>query len=757
MERTLWRRSFFKASELLWAATEGQLSFGSIFFTDNAQSLEMADFILSETDRGYTTSDTFGVINRNITLGQYVKRGPLTTIHELGHHLWGLGEEYARSLGGKINQSASLPATHGNRIIPLTLSNWGVADSTFAGADVVYRNTAGGIETQTIATKSGLRITLNAPLSEDPRLGTSITVQWVIGVECTTTVPSHACVMEHSRTAAGTLNPDGTWTPAANPITEFCDDINHDPDQDTDQHQRWAKSCWGRISTHPTRSLLAPGGHPGTGTPAGYVPPTWIEAQGDIQLALVLDHSGSMSLNGGTRLTGVKNGAKYWAKAAQANKQALSIIWYNHAVDVLVSETDFATLSDSDVDQIVATIQGQVPIGLTDIRDGLFEGLNQMVGYAADPPARAAILLTDGVHNTPPGSSMLEAIAPYRKDNASIYTLGLGSGSTLDISGLERLAKDTGGLSGAVADGTDEFAIRTEMIKFFQHILGGLVLADVRRLFAQYGHPGGLWPNDPELPFANRPPLTDIMGSLGAATPDDLQTMVGDTLMGIDEVPVELGSTTAMFTSAFGDGVHAWLYLIDPDGNEIKYDDPSVIFGREFRSFEFASVDGPRPGIWRVVNIVPGNDKIHAGRQQTLAGIGDDKVRVGVELSSPDRPGPVRVAVVTRYEEVLTGLGVAAIVEPGKPGTRRIELSDADEPGVYVGYFDLPDGQYSGHVEVTASGANGFADVDHSMLHGEPGATDTWVANNPPFVRMVPIGFTIGRLPKPNPEEENRG
>jgi len=49
--------------------------------------------------------------------------------------------------------------------------------------------------------------------------------------------------MENSRSAAGELAPDGTWTPATDPVTEFCTDINHDPDADTDQETRHADSC----------------------------------------------------------------------------------------------------------------------------------------------------------------------------------------------------------------------------------------------------------------------------------------------------------------------------------------------------------------------------------------------------------------------------------------------------------------------------------------------------------------------------------
>ena len=43
---TEWRRSFAKASELLWDASEGQMQFGRIFVCDDSVGLDTAEMIL---------------------------------------------------------------------------------------------------------------------------------------------------------------------------------------------------------------------------------------------------------------------------------------------------------------------------------------------------------------------------------------------------------------------------------------------------------------------------------------------------------------------------------------------------------------------------------------------------------------------------------------------------------------------------------------------------------------------------------------
>src|SRR5680860_376886 len=228
-----WQRAFLKASELLYNSTEGQLSFGNVFVNNNNIGIQNAEFVLDPdiTGRALGTFGKFGEPGQAIQLPAYAQRQVLSIIHELGHHLWALDEEYARSVTGPMDTMTTLPAEDRTTVIPLTISDLGVPDSEFAGASALL-NFAGNVETRTISGKVGNRITVTTPFSENTQnnLWSGVVVQWTIGVECTGDRTTGACIMEFSRSSAGELEDDGTWTTATNPVTEFCTAHNHDPD-----------------------------------------------------------------------------------------------------------------------------------------------------------------------------------------------------------------------------------------------------------------------------------------------------------------------------------------------------------------------------------------------------------------------------------------------------------------------------------------------------------------------------------------------
>jgi hypothetical protein len=93
---TEWRRSFQKASELFWDASEGQLQYGRIFVCDESVGADFAEIILHASgDPSYGTWGKFGVPGQALHLMPYVKFQVLTHHHEMGHHVWALDEEYA--------------------------------------------------------------------------------------------------------------------------------------------------------------------------------------------------------------------------------------------------------------------------------------------------------------------------------------------------------------------------------------------------------------------------------------------------------------------------------------------------------------------------------------------------------------------------------------------------------------------------------------------------------------------------------------
>jgi hypothetical protein len=94
-----WRCAFFKASELMFNASEGQLRFGNIYFTNDSAGINNAEYVLDDSgSAAYATSGGFGLAGQSVQCPPYMLEQVLSIIHESGHHLWALKEEYARTI-----------------------------------------------------------------------------------------------------------------------------------------------------------------------------------------------------------------------------------------------------------------------------------------------------------------------------------------------------------------------------------------------------------------------------------------------------------------------------------------------------------------------------------------------------------------------------------------------------------------------------------------------------------------------------------
>ena len=96
-EKTEWQALFLQASRALHEATEGQLSFGSIFFSDDGWGLGACEFALHPIDgTSYATLGEYGRFGRSIQLFRTVRTegDQRAIVHEFGHHAFGLGDEY---------------------------------------------------------------------------------------------------------------------------------------------------------------------------------------------------------------------------------------------------------------------------------------------------------------------------------------------------------------------------------------------------------------------------------------------------------------------------------------------------------------------------------------------------------------------------------------------------------------------------------------------------------------------------------------
>lgn len=756
----LWERAFSKASELLWAASNGQLRFGRIIVTENRLGINNAEFaLLAQTDgRALGTWGGFGHAGQSVQLLAYAQRSVLSIIHELGHHGWALDEEYARTEGAAIDTASALPAGHANTIIPLTTATLNRPDADYAGASaILILNQLA--ETRSIVSKAGKRITVTPGFPQSPQNADAVTVQWA--AECTGDRSTGACVMEFSRDSAGTLAPDGTWTAAANPVTEFCTTANHDPDADTAQEDTYGQACWETIVGRPgfgDLSAPAAGASP-VAVPAGWVAPTWTVASQAVRLALVLDRSGSMSRNGGARMAGVRTGAQYWVENGAVEDDELSIVWYSAGPDIQLPLTEFSTLTAGDVSAQVNTIAAQAPGGPTNIRDGLRAALGELTSPAAPAALQAAVVITDGAHNTPAGSRMDEVVSDFRAANTNIYTLGVGTGAEMDLPGLAALASATGGAARTAGDGFDANAIQDALIEINAMVRGGVITA------------GGTSPDTKEAedrldrlgagarsgPVETRPDLERVAETFRIVPWQKAREGAPGGRFTFFDIELERDVASATFTLSHDRAGRFWMYLVAPDGREVRPGDGDVIAWVDSpRPYEFAKVSAPMAGVWTVVALrLDRGAPLH---MRAVTAVNHPEVAVHAE-SERDEDGRVLLTGGARYSEPLTGISIVATVSDGA-STFGIVLDDAGFEGAYRAEAALPDGHYSGYVEFRTTGAERVAGLVHAVLHAQdPGEVVVGLPEISPFVRHVPISFTVGpvEIPEGVPEDELHG
>jgi hypothetical protein len=187
-----WERTIKKASEILFNASEGQMEFGRIFVCDDSVGLDTAEFILHPTgETSYGTWGLFGTPGAALHLMPYVKtRGPLTILHEMGHHVWNLGDEYsAPYISDEIDRSSPAPDNH---TIPII--DTGRAIDELVGSDAILKF-GDLIERHNVISNTATTVTVDANFSDLPTNSDSDKVKYQRAAECSDGANSNYCIM----------------------------------------------------------------------------------------------------------------------------------------------------------------------------------------------------------------------------------------------------------------------------------------------------------------------------------------------------------------------------------------------------------------------------------------------------------------------------------------------------------------------------------------------------------------------------------
>lgn len=749
---TEWERCFRKVSEILYNASEGQMEFGNIFVCDDSIGLETADAILYPSGDPSYSSGTFGNSGAAVHLMPYVKTAVLTLLHELGHSIWGLGDEYsAPYIFETIDATNPAPD---NKTIPIIDSGRANNELTNQNAQALLMF-GGQYERKNIVADTSTSITVDSNYSDLP---TEADYDWVliqIPAECSSVANSNYCIMEKSRSAAGYFDAAGNWQTVPNPVTEFCSASNHDPDNDTAQEDSHGKSCWETIVERAEFDTLnVP--DPASGVaPAGFTDPNWFVLDKQPRFALVLDRSGSMST--GNKMADAQHGTVYWLEYCAEGNDKLTIIWYDHLIERILDLTQVNTLPN--LNNEINAINALTPRGSTNIRDGLYEALNQIQTPVTRAAVQVALLLTDGMHNTPYGSQATEVLSSFKESGTRIYCLGVGDANVVDMDVLDELATGTGGTSYAVGDDQPGI-VEAAMVEINAEVRGGIITTNP--LIFPDTKKSMLDKVVQEVGKRKRPGLEKIFDALGVKTIEQLIGNKSEANNRLWTVPVkvEKGMERVSFTIVYPEGEALWLYLIDPKGSIVDMSSSSVKHIISKAPHEFALVTKPKAGTWHMVVMRSswGNEIAC----KAVAGAENRRLQVfGGADSKNCANAPVRIWAKVHYSELLSGLRVTAQVVSPTGGVQRIRLDDdkLDEPssGEYFGYCKTDQlGRYYGHIKIENTGRVTAAMPVRRLLDSDEGKISTEV-KTPTFVRVIPFYFDSGDRPKLIDVEDEKG
>ncbi len=178
-----------------------------------------------------------------------------------------------------------------------------------------------------------------------------------------------------------------------------------------------------------------------------------------VNVAIVLDRSGSMS---GQKLEHAKQAA-IQAVDRLSNEDIVSVITYNHTVNVLIPATK---ISDKNkINQQIRSIQSG---GNTALFAGISKGAAEVRKFLDKDRVNRVILLSDGKANSGPSSpkALGDLGASLIKEGISVTTLGLGEDYNEDL--MNQLARRS--------DGNHTFIESpTQLVKIFNAEFGDIL------------------------------------------------------------------------------------------------------------------------------------------------------------------------------------------------------------------------------------------------------------------------------------------
>jgi uncharacterized protein YegL len=729
-EKTVIQNCIRDASDFLYSATGGQVQFGDVYMTDGNSGLVDAELVflqagdLSGGSRGkYGTPNIWAKITGNDRGNSRV------LVHELSHHVWDLGDEYAGPMQ-TFQIDKSTPALD-RRTIPIIN---GPAANTLVNQQAIVRFVGSNDVRRQISSNTTTQIVVATDYPDLPT-NSSIDIAYLQDTNLGCGRPSVSgvsfCIMED-------------YSPG---VTEFCQHNNHNALQQTDQEALHSESCWDTIiGTSGFGSLTVPAASPAN-PPAAV---NFVDVLKENRFALVFDRSSSMS---GDQLAYAKEGVKYWIDNCTIAADFLSIIAYNANNNILLPITQVSAIPnlaavEGDIEAVTAT-------GHTNIRDAIREGVTQITSLANRAISQAVVVLTDGKHNRPVETRLTEALTDLLDNGVKVVTVAIGEGGDVDASDLDQIALESGGIMKLVGL-SNPIDIETALIEASMYLSGALADSNsfdfvpapttykkAKSLADQLYKPTKMATFRDVmliLQIRNRRP-----GTPGAFRPYE-------DLFRIAKVYVEQGCERVNFSINYNLKADFDLFLIDPGGSPADPNGSTIIKVGGRASHKIVSVRKPRQGVWLAV--IFARRLLGGGQTSTVnLSVGAENRRLvtagGCSKSVYKTSEKVKIFARAAWESVLTELKVRAAVRSSSGDSAVFDLSDGGALSETAGEYqaeisNLKAGQYKGLISIEGKSKNVRSDARHRLAHSNAASLSAQSAA-PKFRRVVPFYFQVAK------------
>ena len=522
---------------------------------------------------------------------------------------------------------------------------------------------------------------------------------------CGALTGSANCPVPASGNSTGLMDGNGTeycWG-QANPanLTDLSNG-NHDP-SDVTEHSvcRGNRSVWDQLVWSWPKTFLKPVGAPDPAANGAIVnPPNFIVSNNTVRVVLVLDESGSMSMESPSRIQRLKVAANDFIATAE-NGTEIGIVSYS---DNAIAASGHASIAVTALGNNRATwtnaINNLSPNGWTNIGDGLQKAKDMIVAAGGVTANTYIVLMTDGLNNRPAPQATANADLQAKTNDllaSAIPVYVTCTGGDLGLqSQCAEIATDTNGFN---SDSAQPSKLPETFVDFHERITGHQAIDSVYGNFAK----------------------------MEAAQPVSFF---------VDE-----GSQSASFSLLWEDAnTRASAVLVDPDGNTQQM--------RLIPQGLYTRVANPKAGNWRLRIDPSGTSNsnfvargyVHNRVNNFNAYLRKPNLLPGSEIYIYAVPNSFGGAITKEGEKILTTVTLP------NGATETVELKDEGRDAGGHGDDMAKDGVFTGiFSNTTQKGAYGFhikANIDQWQL-GEDGHVRNENLRSPHFLREVRLSAGI--------------